>query len=113
MPIFRQFFYELVLVRCQSDVAEVEGGGLVCIGHHISRIHTASFQTKRGEEAGWEVQLLVLTYVFGNLILLRFSSAFSSPIPTWQPSARRVLQGTDMGMSNRVRDIKIPPLTCM
>ena len=35
--------------------------------------------------------LFVNSYVFGSLIFLRFSSAFSSPIPTWQPRASRVL----------------------
>lgn len=32
-----------------------------------------------------------VAHVLGSLVLLRFSSAFSSPIPTWQPSANRVL----------------------
>ncbi len=32
-----------------------------------------------------------VSYVLGNLIFFRFSSAFSSPMPTWQPKAKRVL----------------------
>lgn len=112
MPIFCQFLYELVLVWCQSDVAEIQGGRFVCVAHHISRTHTTSFQTKRGDEAGGHTRSIIGTYVFGNLIFLRFSSAFSSPIPTWQPSARRVLEGIDTRINNRVRGIKIPLPTC-
>lgn len=51
-------------------------------------------------------------YVFGSLIFLRFSSAFSSPIPTWQPSARRVLwNNKDTGINNCVQGHKICPVT--
>lgn len=67
MPIFCQFLYQLVLVWCQFDMAEVEGGRLIRIAHHISRGHTTSVQKKKGNIADtvsnfdlrlWQLDLL-------------------------------------------------------
>lgn len=97
MPIFCQFFYQLVLVWCQFDMVEVKGGRLVCVAHHIARGQTeAHIQTSRiGDVERLYTQKCQWSYVFGSLIFLRFSSAFSSPIPTWQPNANRVLWGNE------------------
>lgn len=40
VTIFCQFFHKLVLVWCQFDMAEVKGGRLVTIGHHIAKEET-------------------------------------------------------------------------
>lgn len=51
-------------------------------------------------------------HLLGSLIFLRFSSAFSSAIPTWQPSASSVLWGTTPWGSRRgCADPKPPPRT--
>lgn len=88
MPIFSQFFHQLILVWCQFDVAEVEGGRLVTVGHHVSGGKQACMNKKRFCILE---KFFFSSYVLGSLIFLRFSSAFSSPIPTWQPKASRVL----------------------
>ena len=41
------------------------------------------------------------THVLGSFVFFRLSSAFSSAMPTWQPSARRVL-GQGVGPGERV-----------
>lgn len=73
MPIFCQLLYKLVLVWCQFDMAEVEGGRLICIAHHVSRGRTTSFQTKKGDRADtvsnvdirlWQLDLLKILFCF-------------------------------------------------
>lgn len=44
---------------------------------------------------------LIAAHVLGSLVLFRFSSAFSSPIPTWQPKASRVLKNRPHSASFR------------
>lgn len=110
MPIFCQFFYKLVLVWCQFHMVEVKGGRLVSIGHHIARGQTMSDSDiqKLYIKRYCTKEISLLSYVLGSLIFLRFSSAFSSPIPTWQPSARRVLwDKKDTGINNRVQGHRI------
>lgn len=73
--------------------------------------HIQTYIKDNGESQFIQPEISLLPYVLGNLIFLRFSSAFSSPIPTWQPSARRVLWNTDTGINNCAQGHKIPPLT--
>lgn len=111
MPIFCQLLYQLVLIGRQFDVVEIQGGRLVSATHHvaggetnkhtrtdrnITKLHTAS-QYIHMDQISF---LTRNTYVLGSLIFLRFSSAFSSPMPTWQPRAKRVLwDNRDASMS--------------
>lgn len=43
MTIFCQFFYKLILVWCQFDMAEVKRGRLVSICHHIAKGQMESY----------------------------------------------------------------------
>lgn len=86
-------------------------GGPACnhCSSHIWR-KTSSFEKrKRKNTKSFCIlkKIFFPAHVLGSLIFLRFSSAFSSPMPTWQPRASRVLW-TQPANNNSVEKRSIP-----
>lgn len=92
VPIFRQLLHQLVLIGCQFDMIEVQRSRFVPTAHHITDQETEKYVNQNLIHLQDKSVFFRFTYVLGSLIFLRFSSAFSSPMPTWHPRAKRVLE---------------------
>lgn len=100
VSIFCQSLHQRVLIGGQFDVVQIQRSGFVPTGLHvtdkqefmISERSTGPNQKTEAEGEKNKKNKCHVSHVLGSLVLFRFSSAFSSPIPTWQPRASRVLQ---------------------